>query len=607
MRFLKDNVIHVKWKFLAVRDIADAHINVDVTIPEKSDWWMMPAISYNGNPWGTGLEPKGASDGENGWWTYSYRRSPIPGATYIENAHYSVATWYSVPQCAKDDFSFSIMPEGEKTTHRYIWPEEEMPRAYTSRDVYSEAWHKSYGMMKGETHSTEMYISVNATEEYHRAVSHFMKSAWKMAEKVQFPIPDEKKLWTYGIRFAKESLWDPSDECTGFRTGITPDLGSFHEGLKDYGDSFDVEPGTERNWRKTQGYTGGWVGRNINQGCAMLADYLLNGDRESLATGVATLDHWARYASCPSGLIRTSLPEGGFDACNMGTETLGFRDAYYLAHKCGLERPEYLKLFLGACDVAVATQREDGCYARSWTDDEKALPTSYEGFTSTYMIKPVLEAYKETKDSRYMDSAKKAFGYFINVFNECGFTTAGALDTYCIDKESCLPLFGAAIQLYEVLGEQQYLDDAVALGYYISSWMWIYDGVYPADDTFTKHGFHTFGGTSVSTQHQCLDNFGLPPVPDMRKLAVFTGDSQWAEKADALYNFCCQLISDGNLEINGRIRPVGGQSEAFFQAEWYLYDNRGRFDNWLVAWPNVIRLEFQMRNKAEELGLRNFQ
>lgn len=605
LEWIQDSLIQVKWTFCADRDIADAHINVDIVVPDSSGWWMMPAISYNGNPWGAGLEPKGASDRENGWWTYSYRRSPIPGAIYSEYTDYAVATWCDVPQCAEDDFSFSIMPGTDRTTHRYIWPEEEMPRAYTSRDVYSDGWRKTYGMKKGETRTLNMYVSIAATEENHRAISHFLKKAWTMAEKVKFDIPDKQTLWAYGIRFAKESLWDPTETCIGFRTGIAPDLGSFHEGLTDYGDHFDVEPGTERKWRKMQGYAGGWVGRNIYQGCAILADYLLNGDKESLEIGLATLDHWAANAPCPSGMVRSELPGGGVDACNMGTEVLGFRDAYHIAAKCGYYRPEYLKIFLEACDAAMATQREDGCYARSWTDDEKGMPTSYDGFTSTYLICPMLEAYRETKDAIYLNSAKKAFEYFTGEFNKLGFTTAGALDTYCIDKESCLPLFNAAVRMYDMLGEQKYLDDAVALVYYLSTWMWVYDGVYPSDDSFTEYGFHTFGGTSVSTQHQCLDNFGLPPVPEMRRLAELTGDPQWKEKADALYNFCCQLISDGETEINGRIRPVGGQSEAFFQAEWYLYGNRSRFDNWLVAWPNVIRLEFQMVEHAEELGLKD--
>ena len=54
-----------------------------------------------------------------------------------------------------------------------------------------------------------------------------------------------------------------------------------------------------------------------------------------------------------------------------------------------------------------------------------------------------------------------------------------------------------------------------------------------------------------------------------------------------------QLISDGTLEINGKIRPVGGQNEAFFHCRWGFDDasDKSRINNWLVAWPGAFCLE----------------
>ena len=589
---VEKGLYRVDWTFRAAADIPDAHISVDVDIPSESRWWMLPSISYNGNQWGTGREPKTASDGENGWWTYSYRRSPIPGAAYSENDEYAVACWYGVPQSAEDDFSYSIMPEKTRTALRYIWPEEEMPRTYCSRDRYADGWRKAVSMKKGQTHRVEMYLRVDPVEDGHRAISHFLADAWHLSEKPSFEIPDKESLWKYAVQFAKESLWDPSEECIGFRTGLGPD----YPGRRgdDYGDSVPVESGWERSWHKMQGYHTGWVGRNINLAGAMLGDYLKTGNPESFRMGLSTLDHFAEHGPLPSGLFPSALPRGGYDACHMGTASMAFRDAYRLAKACGVDRPQYLKIALDICDVVMATQREDGCYGRYW-DPETATPGSYDGYTATYMIQAMTEAYRQTSDRRYLDSAAKAFDYYMKEFDRYGFTTAGALDTDCIDKESSIPIFMAAVHLYDILKDGRYLDDAVTLGYYMSTWLWHYDGVYPADDSFTRHGYHTFGGTAVSTQHQCLDNFGIMPVHELKMLADQTGDEQWREKADAMYNYSSQLISDGTLEINGRIRPAGAQSEAYFQAEWALYGNVSRFDNWLVDWPDAFRLELLIR------------
>lgn len=588
-----ESTYRIVWDFTAMKDIDNAFIHTDVTMPDSASWWMLPSVSYNGNPWGNGLDPKGAADEDRGWWTFSYRRSPIPGATYSEGRKYAVATWSTNPQCEADNFSYSIMPQKNGVTHRLIWPEEEMPRTYCSRDKYSDGWRHTMAMSKGETRRVVMYVDVTSTQEGHRAVSHFLKYCWKNAEKVQIQIPSDESLWNSSIRFVKESLWDPTDACIGFRTGVAPDHGQDTGGdeMKNYGDYFDLRPGDKDVWRKMQSYQSGWVGRNISLGCALLADFLKNGDRSSLEMGISSLDFWAERGPYPNGLFRVFVPEGGCDACHMGTVVQNFIEAYHLAEKCNYNRQNYLEIAKNICDKIIKDQREDGAYGRSWEPEGDGICTSYEGFTATYLMPAMLDMYNETKDEKYLQSVLKAFDYFTSRFYEFGFTTAGALDTYCIDCESGLPFFNAAVKLYETLRRQRYLDDAVALGYYLSSWLWVYDSVYPDDDSFTVHGFHTFGAMNCSTQHQCLFTFGLMTLSAMRKLGEFTADRQWNEKADAIWRFCCQLVSDGNLRINGRVRPAGGQSEAFFHANWNLYNNKSRFDNWLVAWPDALRLE----------------
>lgn len=589
---LNEGLYRVSWTFKAENDTQDAWIHADVK-NGCSEWWMLPSISYNGNPWGHGQDPKGASDGENGWWTYSYRRSPIPGAIYSENSYFAVATWGDVPQNEEEDFSFSIMPMKDCTVHRIIWPEEEKPRTYWSRDKYADGWRDTCMMKCGDIKQMSVYVDVTPTKEGHKAISHFLANAWKLAEKKTFDLPSSQQLWEWGIRFVKEYQWDPQGDLKGFRTGVVPLVDGEDHGMENYGDFFEVIPGDEGKWRKIQGYQSGWVGQNISLGCSLLADYLKTGDTTSLSMGISTLDSWAGRYVADKGLFPTEWQGNWYDACHMGTVSIMYREAYKLAAKCGYERPQYLDIALGICDCSIKSQKEDGSYCRCWDADGQEL--SYDGFTATYILPAMVEAYCQTNDEKYLQSVRSAFNYFKDAFYSSGFTTNGALDTDCIDKESCLPFFIAAVRLYEVLKEKEYLDDAIALGYYISTWLWCYDGVYPENDSFTIHSFHTFGGTAISTQHQALDTFGLLPVEEMRRLSEYTGDPQWKEKADAMWNFCCQLISDGNLEINGRIRPVGGQSEAFFQAEWKLYSNRSRFDNWLVSWPNALRLQI-LRN-----------
>ena len=123
-----------------------------------------------------------------------------------------------------------------------------------------------------------------------------------------------------------------------------------------------------------------------------------------------------------------------------------------------------------------------------------------------------------------------------------GYSTAGALDTWCIDKESSISLLRSALKLYNLTSNKEYLDDAIAVSYYLSTWLWHYNGVYPENDNFTQYNYKTFGATSVSVQHHHLDPYALFWVPEWFELTKLTGDSQWKEKAIAIWNNGCQLI-----------------------------------------------------------------
>jgi hypothetical protein len=207
------------------------------------------------------------------------------------------------------------------------------------------------------------------------------------------------------------------------------------------------------------------------------------------------------------------------------------------------------------------------------------------------MIAPMIRAFNSTDDETYLQSAVNAFDYYYSEFERLGYTTAGALDTWCIDKESSMPLLRSALMLYDVTGDKGYIAKAENISYYLSTWLWHYKSNYNDGDA-AEYGYNTFGATSVSAQHHHLDVYAVMWVPEWICLAELTGNHVWYEKALAVWTNGCQLLSDGTLEINGRVRPVGGQNEAFFNCNWnFGGKNLSRINNWLVAWPGAFRLE----------------
>lgn len=564
--------------FKALEDLDSVRLQGGFTLLETNSFWMIPAVNYNGNNWGRGKEPKGAkADGQ--WRSVSFRRTPIPGAMYSEGNSYAAATWAEAPKSLKDNFSCSIQPDESQTSHVYLWPEEEMPVTYANRDRFEPGWRQTCPLKKGETVELQIYIHIAPVQEEHKAMRSFLTKAWEMAPKPQIEVFSPEKLWELGIRYAKESLWAEEGPYKGFSIGLVLD--------------------GEGKWKQRPGwkYEIGWCGQNASLAISLLRDYQKTGSKESLDKAIATLDTWTKCL-LPNGLFVTNYdnilynnPGGSIDACNLGTAAVNYFEAFDVAKECGVERPEYERIAYSICDFVVSDQQENGCYAKGWTPDGKAIYR--EGTIGCFMVPAMIEAYRRSGNQKYLDSGLKAYKHYLKELKENGFTTAGALDTWCIDKESSISLLRSAVRLHRLTGSAEYIEDAVAVSYYLSTWLWHYDEIYPEGDNFTEYGYHTFGATSVSVQHNHLDPYALYWVPEWMELSELTGDEQWKEKAMAIWRSSSQLVSDGTLQINGHVRPAGSQNEAYFECSWGFSsgDNNKRINDWLVAWPGAFRLE----------------
>ena len=574
---LDASTFKLTYTLTAVADIDSARVEIEFVRADSASYWMIPAISYNGNHWGRGNEPKGTADDQGNWRSYSCLRTPIPGMIYSEDERNAIATWTEAPQNPAERFSCSAKASASMFSHALIWPEEEMPTVYTDRDKYGPGYRNRMTMKKGDRRVITIYLSATPTLPFHQAIATSLNTCWQHAHTPDFNTPDPQEIWQRSVEFVKNNLWAEESCYKGFSIGLLWD-------------------GTEWRQRSAWKYESGWCGQNISLANSLLYDYLLNRDEESLDKGIATLDCWSGNCTLDNGLFITHFDhvlsgnrDAILDACNLGTSALNFFQSYHLAKACGLDRPAYLKTAFGICDFAMSDQLDNGCYARGWTMDGK--PYVREGTVGCFLVPAMLEAYQQSNNADYLRSAKLAYHYYSQELMNDGYTTAGALDTWCIDKESSITLLRSSLKLYQITKDKAYLDDAVHISNYLSTWMWHYDGIYPQDDAFSRYNYHTFGATSVSVQHHHLDPYALYWVPEWLELSALTGDAQWRDKAMAIWGNGNQLLSDGALIVNGRLRPRGSQNEAYFESNWCFSTPDSRINDWLVAWPCAFRLE----------------
>lgn len=552
---------------------------IDFVHEEKPSYLLIPSVNYNGNGWGKGLEPKNFV--ECGLpRSYRYDRVAIPGATYAEGAKYATAFWGEAPKDAeKWAFSCALAPSGDAVTHSLIYPDEELPTVYAAKDAYTPGYKNSLSCAEGTTVPFVSYLYVAPTEKERRATRGFYDEAWRIAEKPEMKVPEPEEVWELARAYAGDSLWAEEGTYKGFHIGMRPDP---------TGKQFVARPAAK--------YEIGWCGNNAVFIVNFLEDYLKNRRQDSLDKALICIDTWTDKPVLDNGLFITQYDsildnwEAPLDACNLGAMAYNFLLASPLCEQAGHPKPKLKATALALCDFMLKDQQEDGAYGKAWNKDGTCVDR--DGSIGAFIIPGMIEAYKVTGEKTYLESAEKAFAFYRRDLVEQGYATAGALDTFCIDCESAWPLLRAAVMLYEVTEKKGCLDDAESAAYYIASWQWHYTVPTPESDDFSKYGYNTFGASSVSTQHHHISSHTVYIIDSWIKLAAWTGNEVWRERARALWQNGCQLISDGTLVIHDLVRPKGSQNEAFYQCLWSFNIDRSKTVNdWLVAWPSAFRME----------------
>ena len=604
------------WRWHRHTEKPTDHMRMEMILLGEPGFTMVPAVSYNGNGWGDMPEYVGDRAEDGTPWSWASHRVTIPACTYSENEQISIALM-AEPN-SNSACSLYKVEEGEK--HVLIFPEEEKPKTL-QRHFWNEAFQ---GTMEPTCDFEGIILAYPSDGEKFRYKG-LLDFAWRYyGHAIKAPRTAEE-LYRLSIAYTRSLFMREPDGFAGFVTGS-----EWHSSVCAYK-------------KKEHRYEIGWVGQSASMANALLYDHAQSGDRDNLEMAIEAHDAWLKYSEVKKSFLSAkmeyntrlnTLPlenmraedlnrlewgddqfesllnkvgkpvmrdEKGrmlirHDACNLGTGADGYFEAYDRLAALGIDKPEYLKAALDTCDFALESQDENGCFAKSWDASGNVL--AKKGTIGCFLILPILTAYKKTNDKKYLDAAVRAFDFYYEELEREGFTTAGALDTYSIDKESSSPLLRDALALYEITVDRNYLAQAEKIAWYLCTWMMHFTVDYPEDCLISKLGYDTFGSTSVSTPHQALDQYALRDVLSFLKLYELTGYVQWKERAIAFWCNTSQGISDGTLFINQRLRPAGAQDEAVFHTRWGRHTSKPfSMSQWLPAWPCAFRLENLRRQK----------
>ena len=597
------------WRWHRHTDVPTDKMRMEMVLIGEPTFTMVPSVSYNGNGWGDVPEYVGDRAEDGTPWSWASHRVTIPACTYSEHDGISIALM-AEPN-SNSACSLYKVDEGEK--HVLIYPEEEQPKTL-QRHFWGEPFQ---GTMEPTNDFEGIILAIPSDGTKHRYKC-LLDFAWRYyGHELKAPRTAEE-IYKLAITYTRFLFEREKDGFAGFATGT-----QWHTNTNSYE-------------KKIHRYELGWVGQNASMANAFIYDYITRGDKDHLEQAIEAHDAWLKYGEARGKFLSArmeyhkwrELPfetmtaedvdrwEWGddqyesilnkvgkkfkrnaqgkiiinHDACNLGTGADGYFEAYDMLSSIGIDKPEYLKAAFDTCDFALESQDENGCFAKAWDDDGNVL--AKKGTIGCFLIIPIIKAYKRTGDNKYLDAAVRAFDFYYDELEREGFTTAGALDTYSIDKESSSPLLRVSLALYEVTGDKKYVEYSEKIAWYLCTWMMHFTIDYPEDCLISKLNYDTFGSTSVSTPHQALDQYALRDVLSFLKLYEITGYKQWRERAIAFWCNACQGISDGTLYINRRLRPAGTQDEAIFHTRWGRHASKPFGPSqWLPAWPCAFRLE----------------
>jgi len=621
----KGNLISVSR---TIRNMGETEISfipcISVQTENSPLGWFIPSVSYSGNQFGNGMEPKGLLC-EYEPWIFSSDRMGVPGCTVVMGKQGCSALFLS-----KEDIrsSCSLEIRGDSVIQRVFFTHIEYPKAYLEKFRYGDAVLNTVTLSPQEsfTVSANLFLYENTGIFGYRPLIEFLLTKWARPSVSR----DKLEIYEYSMSFLRR-LVEHIGENTLTNMGFLPNPQKKKAEI----------PYSEFVYRKNGRYECGWCGQNISNAFLLLLDQAekqhftltqktpiapfdmafapegqFDTESSDFKDAVSILDTWQKYRF-PSGLFPVLLDdvfrgktEYSLDLCNLGWLVYQYLNCYILLKNGGVERKDYLESARGVLDVLLHHLAAGKGFPQ--TVNEKGAVLCDLGMAGGMVTVAVLQMYRITGEEKYLLAGKNSFDFYYDTYLSRNVAAGGALDTYCVDKESAGPILRASLMLERLTGDPMYLEKAENIACYLQTWMFYYDIPFPKGTDAERLGFTTFGATAVSVQHHHLDCWASFYIPDFRYLAACTKHSVWELASKALREYIFGGISDGKTELHGFLRPAGAQNEAIFQSDWSFdgKHKKGEFNDWLVSWVNTFRLmdinhlKLQSRqNKSSKMNL----
>ena len=337
-------------------------------------------------------------------------------------------------------------------------------------------------------------------------------------------------------------------------------------------------------------YQMGFIGQQPNIGYQLLRYGYEEKRPETAQKGKNVLNWWVKNSLTDWGAPKTwfdPFPARWLDQpiwLRMMSDGLeGILDGYVFLKKRGEDREDWLDYCKTVGNWLVRTADEEGCWHRAYNFDGTVRLESKANTSN--ILRFLVQLYLVTKDESYKASALRAGDWcYTHIFKGMEYLGGTCDNADVLDKESGIYALFGFLSLYDLTGEDKWLEAAKGAADYTETWT--YSWVFPVKPIEKIHAFHHVdmsGQSLIATGHSGADVYMAACSYVYYRLYLITGDTHYRDFA----LFISKNPKQGT-DLDGSF-GYGRKGLCEESANLYSFDSRGVYA-WL-PWVTYVQVD----------------
>ena len=265
---------------------------------------------------------------------------------------------------------------------------------------------------------------------------------------------------------------------------------------------------------------------------------------ESYQKGLHIIDFWVRTAMTDIGAPQVCYNPAitGFEPMPFWTRMIAdglenILDAYVYMMKKGEKKPAWLEFCRKAADWLVRIQNDDGSWYRAYNTNDGSMRMDSKANTIS-VVRFLIQFYLVTGSDMYKQAALKAGEWsYQNTYKLMEYRGSTCDNSDIMDNESGIYAMFGFLSLYDLTGEQKWLDALIGAADYTETWTYAWS--FPVRVLWPNHPFNK---NSISGQSPVTlgggggDMYMAACAYVYYRLYVITNDNHYRDYAEFIHN-----------------------------------------------------------------------